>query len=261
MRPFKEKALDMIGSAADWPITNGMARWAIDKMMSWVGMADTATENAMKEAEKKYGSMGGKGHKDALKFARSQVGKPYSWGGVGPGGYDCSGFMSAITNIIRGKNPHSRVGATASFPWAGFTPGVAKGFTIGSTKNYGGSGVGHMAGTLNKVNVESAGGVGVRVGGSARGYRDSGFTNFAGLAKGGLVTASRFGTLARIGEGGNDELVTPLPRGWRNGELFQKRAGSDEVHLHFHGDLSFPNITEGNDAEELVKNLTLLAKD
>jgi phage-related minor tail protein len=125
----------------------------------------------------------------ALKWAKSQVGKPYSWGGVGPGGYDCSGFMSAITNVLRGKPPHSRVGSTADFPWAGFVQGAdPRGFTIGSTPSYPGSSLGHMAGTLGGVNVESSGGVGVRVGKGARGFNDSGFTEVYHLAgiKGGM---------------------------------------------------------------------------
>jgi cell wall-associated NlpC family hydrolase len=99
----------------------------------------------------------------ALQWARQQVGKPYIWGGVGPGGYDCSGFMSAITNIIRGRSPYSRVGSTASFPWSGFAPGVGGFFSIGSTPNAGG-GVGHMAGTLLGVGVESYGGHGPAIG-------------------------------------------------------------------------------------------------
>ena len=113
----------------------------------------------------------------ALKWARSQVGTPYLMGGVGPGAYDCSGFMSAITNFLRGNPLHSRVGSTASFPWSGFAAGAdPKGFTIGSTPSYPGSSYGHMAGTLGGVNVESSGGVGVRVGPGARGYNDPGFT-------------------------------------------------------------------------------------
>jgi hypothetical protein len=120
----------------------------------------------------------------AQAFARSQVGDPYVWGGVGPNGFDCSGFMSAITNEILGRNPYSRVGATGNFPWGGFEKGPGQ-FTIGSTKNYGGSGVGHMAGTLAGLNVESRGGQGVVVGPSARGYTDKGFNTVAHLGAAG----------------------------------------------------------------------------
>jgi phage-related protein len=89
----------------------------------------------------------------AQNFARAQNGKPYIWGGVGPAGYDCSGFQSAITNVLRGQNPHSRIGATATFPWGGFTPGLTSAYSVGS---YNGN-PGHMAGTLGGVNVEAGG--------------------------------------------------------------------------------------------------------
>jgi len=113
----------------------------------------------------------------AKDFARSKMapGDQYVMGGHGPTYYDCSGFMAAITNVLRGyKNPNFRLGATSTFPWPGFVKGPGQ-FTIGSTSNYGGSGVGHMAGTLDGLNVESRGGEGPIVGPNARGYRDSGF--------------------------------------------------------------------------------------
>jgi hypothetical protein len=100
---------------------------------------------------------------NALNWARTQVGKPYGWGAVGPRAYDCSGFMSAITNVIRGRNPHSRLGSTATMPWSGFRAGGGGPFVVGNSRNTGG-GIGHMAGTLLGVPVESSGGVGVRAG-------------------------------------------------------------------------------------------------
>jgi TP901 family phage tail tape measure protein len=251
MNPFINKAQDLI-PGLDYPITKGLAKAGIDKIIPWVSDFDTIMEKKIKAAGNKYG--GG----DALKWARSQVGKPYVWGGVGPGGYDCSGFMSAITNKLRGNPPHSRVGSTASFPWSGFTSGHGGRFTIGSTKNYGGSGVGHMAGTLAGVNVESAGGVGVRVGKSARGWNDGGFTTHAYLAQNGAYIRRRAGgVLARVGEGKYDEAVVPLPHNIR--ERIAGDGGKREVNIY--GDLSFPNIKTGADAEKLVENLELLAKD
>jgi cell wall-associated NlpC family hydrolase len=160
------------GAAAKLPVDVNMSGW-----LSGV--------NAM--IKKFAESMGGPGIGRALQWAKSQAGKPYVWGGVGPGGYDCSGFMSAITNVIRGRNPYSRLGSTATFPWGGFAPGYGP-FTIGSTPNAGG-GIGHMAGTLGKVNVESRGGDGVVVGSSARGASSGLFSTRASIrmAKGGLA--------------------------------------------------------------------------
>jgi cell wall-associated NlpC family hydrolase/phage-related protein len=117
----------------------------------------------------------------ALAWARTQVGKPYQWGGAGPGGYDCSGFMSAIQNVIMGNKPNSRIWATAAFSGqvapAGWKKSEKAPFMVGITN----AGVGHTAGTLNGVNVESSGGVGVRVGGGARGYNNGMFGSWYGF--------------------------------------------------------------------------------
>lgn len=136
---------------------------------------------------------------DAAKtFAKSQVGDPYTWGGVGPNGFDCSGFMSAITNVLMGRPAYSRVGGTGTFPWPGFFPGTGQ-FTIGSANPYPGSDVGHMAGTLDGINVESRGGIGVLVGPRARGYGDAGFNQVFHLGQ-----AGKFGT-GLSGDGGGVE--------------------------------------------------------
>ncbi|MGB3762723.1 MAG: hypothetical protein WA966_05815, partial [Ornithinimicrobium sp.] len=116
---------------------------------------------------------------NAQAFAKSQAGKPYIWGGVGPGGYDCSGFMSAIVNVLRGFSPYSRVGTSSTFPWAGFQPGPGQ-FSVGA---FTGS-PGHVAGTLGGMNVESTNGS-VRVGPAARGATNPMFTRMAHLGAGG----------------------------------------------------------------------------
>lgn len=125
--------------------------------------------------------IGGGNADAALAWAKTQVGKPYQWGGVGPAGYDCSGFMGAIQNVIQGKKPNTRVWATGAFS-GGTAPSGWKlkdkaPFMVGITN----AGVGHTAGTLNGTNVESAGGVGVRVGSSARGYNNGMFQNWYGF--------------------------------------------------------------------------------
>ncbi|MFJ3719059.1 phage tail tape measure protein [Streptomyces sp. NPDC090057] len=160
------------------------------------------------KADKKLGDagIGGKGFKSALSWARAQAGKPYIWGGVGPQGFDCSGFMGALENVIRGQAPNRRRWATGAFSGAhapaGWVRGARSPFQIGITN----AGVGHTAGTLNGVNVESRGGDGVVVGAGARGYNASLFTDrygFKGYAAGG---SPRPGEIAWVGENG-PELI------------------------------------------------------
>ena len=131
-----------------------------------------------------------KGLDGGLRFAKAQSGKPYIWGGVGPRGYDCSGFMSAIYNVVQGKNPYSRRFSTANFPTAGWSSGPGA-FMIGRFRGS----PGHMAGTINGVNVESSGDRGAHYGRGARGARDrifSGLYHLRGYALGG---AARVGDL------------------------------------------------------------------
>lgn len=137
----------------------------------------------------------------ASKFALSQRGKPYGWGAVGPSAYDCSGFMSAITNVLRGYTPYDRVGSTANFPWGGFQKGPGQ-FTVVSTPNFGYSGVGHMAGTLGGMNVESRGGRGVIVGPGAMGAASRGFSQMYHLGAAGPAGSGGIdwlGVIKRIG--------------------------------------------------------------
>ena len=105
-------------------------------------------------------------------WARGEAGKPYLWGGVGPVGYDCSGFMSALQNYLMGNNPHSRLYATGSFSpgrgAAGLAPGLGSAFSVGVVRGS----PGHMSGTLGGMNVESRGSRGVVVGAAARGADD-----------------------------------------------------------------------------------------
>jgi hypothetical protein len=137
-----------------------------------------------KDADKKgAGGLGGPRIQAALKWAKSQSGKPYQWAGNGNPSWDCSGFMSAIESVIRGQKPHRRW-ATMAFSGRTAPPGwVYHGnspFKIGITN----AGVGHTAGTLAKTNVESSGGLGVHYGRTARGYNDKLFTSWYGFMPG-----------------------------------------------------------------------------
>jgi hypothetical protein len=126
-----------------------------------------------------------------LAFVKSQAGKPYVWGGVGPGGYDCSGLVGAAINAAFGRNPYHRIGATGSMPWSNFAPGAGR-FMVGWFQGN----PGHTAATVMGTNIESAGGVGVRWGPRARGANNSLFTHrmhVKGLAGGGPPAEGRDG--------------------------------------------------------------------
>ncbi len=118
-------------------------------------------------------SSGGGDVSAALKWAKTQAGKPYQWGGAGNPSWDCSGFMSGIQKKIQGKDPKGRLWSTFSFNGsqapAGWVRNLKSPFMIGITNK----GKGHTAGTLGGTNVESRGGDGVIVGPKARGYNNS----------------------------------------------------------------------------------------
>lgn len=109
----------------------------------------------------------------AMSFARAQAGKPYVWGAVGPGGYDCSGFLSAIQNVLEGRHPHSRRFTSASIGNAsGYVRGGGGLFDVGTRRGVGRGSGGHVAGTLAGMNVEASGSRGSGVGPGVRGARD-----------------------------------------------------------------------------------------
>ncbi|MER5259740.1 hypothetical protein [Streptomyces sp. NPDC002855] len=148
-----------------------MIRGMPTKIIDWMfGYSEKADKKGA------AGGVGGPGIQKALKWAKTQHGKPYQWAGNGNPSWDCSGFMSAIESVIRGQKPHRRW-ATMAFAGKQAPPGwVYHGnskFRVGITN----AGVGHTAGTLGKTNVESRGGDGVVVGSRARGYSSSMFGN------------------------------------------------------------------------------------
>ncbi|MFF4090412.1 hypothetical protein ACFYY9_26550 [Streptomyces nigra] len=136
-----------------------------------------------KADDKGAGGIGGPKIQAALKWAKTQNGKPYQWGGNGNPSWDCSGFMSAIESVIRGQKPHRRW-STHAFSGKTAPPGWVyhgnSAFKVGITN----AGVGHTAGTLGKTKVESRGGDGVIVGSRARGFNDKLFTSWYGFKPG-----------------------------------------------------------------------------
>ncbi|OXM69623.1 phage tail tape measure protein [Amycolatopsis vastitatis] len=133
-----------------------------------------------------------------LEFARAQAGKPYIWGGTGPVGYDCSGLLSAVSNVLRGDSPYRRLGTAASQPWPGFAFGLGSAFATGYNSH-------HTAGTLAGVNLEAQTfNVPVKVGAGASGADSAQFTSHAFLPVVG-------GSFVSGGEGGLDPAAVVSP--------------------------------------------------
>jgi SLT domain-containing protein/phage-related protein len=113
----------------------------------------------------------------AIAMARDKGdGRAYVYGGSGPDGFDCSGYMSAIYNALTGRSLWGRSFSTESdFPALGFQGGLGAGFSVGIMRGGGGPNS-HMAGTLDGVNVESGGAHNsTRYGGPAAGADHSQF--------------------------------------------------------------------------------------
>lgn len=61
-----------------------------------------------------------------LDFAYAQVGKPYVWGGTGPGGYDCSGLTQAAwaqAGVPLPRTTYDQVNAGQRVSWENMQPG------------------------------------------------------------------------------------------------------------------------------------------
>ena len=141
---------------------------------------------------KKGASAGGKAVDSALdariaglfRELKSEHGKPYQYGGTGNPSWDCSGLWSGIVQYLNGGNLRGpRIFNTESnFANFGFERGLKGRVTIG-VMNGGGGPNSHMSGTIDGVNIESAGSYGVQIGGQARGSDNSIYNAQYTLAK------------------------------------------------------------------------------
>jgi hypothetical protein len=111
----------------------------------------------------------------AIKVAKAHAGGQYRWGKCEKGGSDCSGFMSININAINDDPLYRRVFGTGNwigrYANLGFVKGLgdSNDFSLGFIYPWESrSGIGHVAGTLGTVAVESRGSRGVLVGSTAR---------------------------------------------------------------------------------------------
>src|SRR5512132_1792291 len=99
----------------------------------------------------------------AQALARQLAGGRYIWGGASRHGSDCSGFMSILLNSLQGRpNVFVRRFATGSIATSASGLGLRSGLGDANDFNLGvrfgaesRSGIGHVAGTLGGLNVES----------------------------------------------------------------------------------------------------------
>jgi hypothetical protein len=124
-------------------------------------------------------------------FARSQNGKPYIWADAGPDGYDCSGIVSAVYNVLHGRSPYTHTFSTGSLPGPWFPkPGIGGPLTAAWSnpgESPASSTTGHMMGMVNGLTFESTGSRGVHIGRSTRRLTD--FAHIAHYNRGGEVVA------------------------------------------------------------------------
>lgn len=92
-------------------------------------------------------------------FAYAQKGKPYEWGAVGPGSYDCSGLVGNLWAAVMGKPAYRRYMTTATMGAGKFNmlPGPGM-FTVYLNREGG-----HTAANLMGTHVEAYGGNGVPI--------------------------------------------------------------------------------------------------
>ncbi|MGW2616180.1 NlpC/P60 family protein [Streptomyces sp. NPDC001500] len=89
---------------------------------SGTGVGSSSPSAPASPADPSYGAKADK----ALAFARAQIGKPYVWGAVGPGSYDCSGLTQAAwkaAGVTLPRTTYDQVKAGATVSLADARPG------------------------------------------------------------------------------------------------------------------------------------------
>jgi hypothetical protein len=143
-----------------------------------------------------------RGNPSILSFIRSVDPLPYIWGGVGPGGYDCSGLVGEVLNRHLGLPSYQRRFTTSSIRAGqyGLRSGLGGMLNIGVT-----AGSGHMAGSYMGMGFEAESTrSGIKIGGAAS--PPGSFARTYHLARGGPVergVLAAYATLAGVNLGGD----------------------------------------------------------
>ncbi|MGW6541697.1 NlpC/P60 family protein [Streptomyces massasporeus] len=93
-----------------------------DSGSSSSGSSDSGSSSSTAPADSSYATKADK----ALAFARAQIGKPYVWGAVGPGSYDCSGLTQAAwkaAGVTLPRTTYDQVNAGTTVPLSQAQPG------------------------------------------------------------------------------------------------------------------------------------------
>ncbi|KJK40906.1 glycoside hydrolase [Streptomyces variegatus] len=93
-----------------------------DSGSSSSGSSGTGSSSSTPPADSSYATKAEK----ALAFARAQIGKPYVWGAVGPGSYDCSGLTQAAwkaAGVTLPRTTYDQVNAGTTVPLSQAQPG------------------------------------------------------------------------------------------------------------------------------------------
>jgi hypothetical protein len=162
-------------------------------------------------------------------FAYAQKGKPYQWGAVGPGSYDCSGLVGNLWAAVMGKPAYRRYMTTASMGAGKFNmlPGPGM-FTVYLNREGG-----HTAADLMGTHVEAYGGNGVPIKVGSIGTPLSYYNQILHVFKdGGFVDMKHNKTkqMSSFLQNGWPEPYL-FDRGgiWKSGTLGLNMSGRDEV--------------------------------
>ncbi|MBX9363459.1 C40 family peptidase [Streptomyces sp. WAC04114] len=93
-----------------------------DSGSSSSGSSGSDSSSSTAPADSSYATKADK----ALAFARAQIGKPYVWGAVGPGSYDCSGLTQAAwkaAGVTLPRTTYDQVNAGTTVPLSQARPG------------------------------------------------------------------------------------------------------------------------------------------